>query len=92
MRDGVLPVMQVASLAAVLSMGVFHTPAMAQDRGEWELILTIMQPGVAPVTRLYGIMVSEAACEFAGQGMAQVILAAAPLAVVGVTCRLSVSA
>lgn len=77
-------------LAAILA--ALALPAAAQDRGEWELVLTFMEPGQDPVTRLYGVMVSEAACQLAGRGVALVAISAAPTISVGVTCRLRVSA
>lgn len=77
-------------LAALLCL--LASTLAAQDRGEWELILHIMQPGQEPVVRLYGVMVSEPACHLAGQGLAMLVMASDPTAAVGVTCRRRISA
>jgi hypothetical protein len=68
------------------------SPLAAQDRGEWELHLTFLSPGQEAVTRFYGVMVSEAACHLAGQGLALLALSAQPELSVGVSCRQRVSA
>ena len=73
-------------------LALLASPIAAQDRGEWELYLTFIEPGVEPVTRLYGVMVSEAACHLAGQALALLTLQASVDLQVGVTCRLRVTA
>ena len=90
MRDGLLPWRHVALIAALWSSQV--NPTFAQDRGEWELHLTFVEPGVEPVTRFYGVMVSEAACHLAGQGLALLALQTGANVQIGVTCRRRVTA
>ena len=82
-----------ATLAAgALSLVAFLSPVAAQDRGEWELFITFIAPGQEPVSRFYGVMVSEEACHLAGQGLALLVLSSGQPVEVGVTCRRRVSA
>jgi hypothetical protein len=77
-------------LATILALCAL--PVVAQDRGEWELYLTLAAPDREAVTLFYGVMVSQEACHLAGQGIALLTLQHGGALQVGVTCRLRVSA
>jgi hypothetical protein len=78
--------------ASVALAACFASPPAAQTWGEWELVLTFFAIGQEPAHRLYGIMVSQEACQMAGEALADRLMAAESTVSVGVTCRLRVSA
>lgn len=84
--------MKCLSALAFVAFALSPLPSAADDRGEWELILTFFEAGSDPQTRLYGVMVSQEACHIAGQAVAEMVMRAAPTIMVGVTCRVRISA
>jgi hypothetical protein len=74
------------------ALSLLAGPLAAQDRGEWELYLTVAVPEREAVTLFYGVMVSQEACQLAGQGIALLTLQHGGALQIGVTCVLRVSA